>query len=184
MAAQASVWHLREAALGLSMATRGDGKAVSFVEDTAVAPERLREYISRFLQIVERYRTTAGVYAHASVGCLHVRPVVDMKTADGIAAFEGIGIAQAYVFNLTGTGQPEQVRGALVSASIFPVLGVQPPLADWGGMVRDNGRALGFGLPAPLWPAGAIALVTIGVNLIVDWILSINARPSGASAEM
>jgi FAD/FMN-containing dehydrogenase/Fe-S oxidoreductase len=89
-AAQARVWSLREAALGLSMATRGDGKAVSFVEDTAVAPERLRDYIARFLQLVERYQTHAGVYAHASVGCLHVRPVVDMKTADGLAAFAGI----------------------------------------------------------------------------------------------
>jgi peptide/nickel transport system permease protein len=39
-------------------------------------------------------------------------------------------------------------------------------------------------MPAPIWPALAIALMTIGVNLIVDWILSINARPSGASAEM
>lgn len=89
-AAQARVWHLREAALGLSMATRGDGKAVSFVEDTAVAPERLRDYIARFLRIVARYDTHAGVYAHASVGCLHVRPVVDLKTSSGLAAFEGI----------------------------------------------------------------------------------------------
>jgi FAD/FMN-containing dehydrogenase/Fe-S oxidoreductase len=90
MTAQARIWSLREAALGLSMATRGDGKAVSFVEDTAVSPERLRDYIARFLQIVDRHRTTAGVYAHASVGCLHVRPVVDMKTSAGIAAFEAI----------------------------------------------------------------------------------------------
>jgi len=71
-----------------------------------------------------------------------------------------------------------------VAALSFLGLGVQPPLADWGGMVRENARALGFGMPAPLWPAAAIALMTIGVNLIVDWILSINARPSGASAEM
>jgi peptide/nickel transport system permease protein len=71
-----------------------------------------------------------------------------------------------------------------VAALSFLGLGVQPPLADWGGMVKENARALGFGMPAPLWPAAAIALMTIGVNLIVDWILSINARPSGASAEM
>lgn len=71
-----------------------------------------------------------------------------------------------------------------VAGLSFLGLGIQPPLADWGGMVRDNGRAIGFGLPAPLWPAMAIATMTIGVNLIVDWILSINARPSGASAEM
>jgi FAD/FMN-containing dehydrogenase/Fe-S oxidoreductase len=87
---QARVWSFREAALGLSMAMKGDGKAVSFVEDTAVAPERLREYIAQFIQLVERHETIAGVYAHASVGCLHVRPVVDLKTADGIAKFESI----------------------------------------------------------------------------------------------
>ena len=51
-------------------------------------------------------------------------------------------------------------------------------------MVRDNAQAISFGLLAPLWPAIAIAIMTIGVNLVVDWILSINARPSGASAEM
>ncbi len=71
-----------------------------------------------------------------------------------------------------------------VAGLSFLGLGIQPPLADWGGMVRDSGKAISFGLAAPLWPAMAIALMTIGVNLIVDWILSINARPSGASAEM
>lgn len=87
---QARVWSLREAALGLSMAMKGDGKAVSFVEDTAVSPEHLREYIDRFSRIIARHGTTAGIYAHASVGCLHVRPVVDLKTAEGVARFEAI----------------------------------------------------------------------------------------------
>ena len=54
---------------------KDDAKSLSFVEDTAVAPEKLRDYIDRFLGIVGRHDTTAGVYAHASVGCLHVRPV-------------------------------------------------------------------------------------------------------------
>ena len=71
-----------------------------------------------------------------------------------------------------------------VAGLSFLGLGIQPPYADWGGMVRDNGKAISFGLAAPLWPAMAIALMTVGVNLVVDWILSINARPSGASAEM
>ncbi|MBZ9994009.1 ABC transporter permease [Mesorhizobium sp. BH1-1-4] len=71
-----------------------------------------------------------------------------------------------------------------VAGLSFLGLGIQPPYADWGGMVRDNSKAISFGLPAPLWPAAAIALMTIGVNLVVDWFLSINARPSGASAEM
>ena len=71
-----------------------------------------------------------------------------------------------------------------VAGLSFLGLGIQPPFADWGGMVRENGKAISFGLAAPLWPAAMIALMTIGVNLIVDWVLSINARPSGASAEM
>ncbi|MQA29683.1 MAG: FAD-binding protein, partial [Luteitalea sp.] len=88
--AQARIWSLREAALGLSMATKDDAKALSFVEDTAVAPEKLRDYIARFLAIVDRHRTVAGIYAHASVGCLHVRPVVNLKTEAGVHKFEAI----------------------------------------------------------------------------------------------
>lgn len=71
-----------------------------------------------------------------------------------------------------------------VAGLSFLGLGIQPPLADWGGMVRDNAQAISFGLMAPMWPAMAIASMTIGINLVVDWILSLNSRPSGASAEM
>jgi FAD/FMN-containing dehydrogenase/Fe-S oxidoreductase len=92
---QARVWSFREASLGLSMAMKGDGKSLSFVEDTAVAPEKLRDYIERFLQVVRAHGTVAGVYAHASVGCLHVRPVVNLKTADGVKTFESIANAIA-----------------------------------------------------------------------------------------
>ena len=54
-------------------------------------------------------------------------------------------------------------------------LGIQPPYADWGGMVRDNAQVINFGGIAPLVPAAAIALLTIGINLIVDWLLSVRA---------
>jgi FAD/FMN-containing dehydrogenase len=90
LAAQARIWSLREAGLGLSMAMKEDAKSLSFVEDTAVAPERLRDYIERFLAVVQRHGTTAGVYAHASVGCLHVRPVINMKTEAGVQRFAAI----------------------------------------------------------------------------------------------
>ncbi len=90
LAAQQHIWSLREAALGLSMAQKCDAKSLSFVEDTAVAPERLAEYIGRFLEVIRKHGTSAGVYAHASVGCLHVRPVVNMKTAEGVAKFQAI----------------------------------------------------------------------------------------------
>ena len=92
-AAQARIWSVREAGLGLSMAMKDDNKSLSFVEDTAVAPERLRDYIDRFLQIVRAHGTTAGVYAHASVGCLHVRPVVNLKTEAGVHTFQSLATA-------------------------------------------------------------------------------------------
>src|SRR5205823_7043640 len=87
---QARIWKLRKLALGLSMAEKSDAKAISFVEDTAVAPEKLRDYIAEFLAVVARHGTTAGVYAHASVGCLHVRPIVNLKTAEGVQQFQAI----------------------------------------------------------------------------------------------
>jgi FAD/FMN-containing dehydrogenase/Fe-S oxidoreductase len=90
LAQQARIWSLRESALGLSMANKEDAKSISFVEDTAVAPERLSEFIGRFLKLLRTHGTTAGVYAHASVGCLHVRPVINMKSEAGVNQFEAI----------------------------------------------------------------------------------------------
>jgi len=89
-ATQARIWGLREASLGLSMSMKDDNKSLSFVEDTAVPPEKLRDYIDRFLGIVRKHETTAGIYAHASVGCLHVRPVINMKTEAGVRKFQAI----------------------------------------------------------------------------------------------
>jgi peptide/nickel transport system permease protein len=60
-----------------------------------------------------------------------------------------------------------------IAALSFLGLGIQPPTADWGGMVRENAGAITFGILTPLWPAGAIAFLTVGVNLIVDWFLHV-----------
>ena len=116
-ATQAAIWSFREAALGLSTAMKSDAKAISFVEDTAVVPHKLRDYIERFIKIVKRHGTTAGVYAHASVGCLHVRPVINLKTADGVAKFEAIAnevadLVLEYGGALSGEHGDGLVRGA------------------------------------------------------------------------
>jgi FAD/FMN-containing dehydrogenase/Fe-S oxidoreductase len=89
-AGQARIWSLREAALGLSMAMKQEAKSIPFVEDTAVPPEKLSGFIGRFLTILRSHDTSAGIYAHASVGCLHVRPVINMKTELGLRTFEKI----------------------------------------------------------------------------------------------
>jgi peptide/nickel transport system permease protein len=69
-----------------------------------------------------------------------------------------------------------------IAALSFLGLGIQPPFADWGGMVRDNAQAINFGGMAPLIPAAAIGQLTIAVNLVVDWLLSIHSRPHGEGA--
>jgi len=64
----------------------------------------------------------------------------------------------------------------------FLGLGIQPPYADWGSMVRDNAQAINFGQFAPPYPAAAIALLTIGVNLVGEWLLARNSLPHGEDA--
>ena len=124
---QARIWSLREAALGLSMAMKGDEKSLSFVEDTAVAPEKLRDYIERFLRIVRGHGTVAGVYAHASVGCLHVRPVVNLKTVEGVQRFEAIArdiadLVLEFGGALSGEHGDGLVRGSFTEKMFGPVL--------------------------------------------------------------
>jgi peptide/nickel transport system permease protein len=69
-----------------------------------------------------------------------------------------------------------------VAALSFLGLGVQPPEADWGSMVKESALAIPAGIAAPLYPAAAIALLTIGINLVVDWLLSMYSRPQGENA--
>jgi FAD/FMN-containing dehydrogenase/Fe-S oxidoreductase len=125
--AQARIWKLRKAALGLSMAEKGDAKAISFVEDSAVDPLRLRDYIAEFLDLIARHGTTAGIYAHASVGCLHVRPVIDLKTEAGVGKFEAIAAEVAdlvlkYGGALSGEHGDGLVRSPFQEKMYGPVL--------------------------------------------------------------
>ncbi len=124
---QARVWNLREAALGLSMTMKEDAKSLSFVEDTAVPPEKLRDYIERFMELIRRHETVAGVYAHASVGCLHVRPVVNMKTAEGVKKFEAIAnevsdLVLEFGGALSGEHGDGLVRGSFMRKMFGPVI--------------------------------------------------------------
>ena len=80
---QNKVWDVRKAGLGLMMNVPGDAKPLPYVEDTAVAPEVLPEFVKRFDEIVKNHGTEAGYYGHASVGCLHIRPLIDLKRVDG-----------------------------------------------------------------------------------------------------
>ena len=69
-----------------------------------------------------------------------------------------------------------------VAALSFLGLGVQPPTADWGSMVRDYRDVIALDSLAPFYPAGAIAILTIGVNFVVDWLLALHSRGFGEGA--
>ena len=89
-AAQSNAWGIRKAGLGLLMGMKGDTKPATFVEDTAVSPEKLPEYIRAFRDIVHRHGTVASYYAHASVGTIHIRPLINLKKASDIAKMRSI----------------------------------------------------------------------------------------------
>jgi len=76
---QAAIAEVREAGLNIMMSMKGDGKPVSFIEDCAVSLEDLADYTERLNEVFARHGTKGTWYAHASVGCLHVRPVLNMK---------------------------------------------------------------------------------------------------------
>lgn len=87
---KAQVWETRKAGLGLLMGMKGDAKPIGFVEDAAVAIEHLPEYVRRFDEIVTRHDTTASYYAHASVGLLHNRPIINLKSETDIKKMHNI----------------------------------------------------------------------------------------------
>lgn len=87
---QNAVWEVRKSGLNIMMSMKGDGKPVSFIEDCAVRLEDLAEYTRRLSEIFEKHGTTGTFYAHASVGCLHVRPVLNMKEDSGATKMRAI----------------------------------------------------------------------------------------------
>jgi Fe-S oxidoreductase len=79
------LWSLRSAAVPLLLGLAGDRKPATFVEDTAVPPARLPEFVARFQDVLARHGTHGAFYGHASVGCLHIRPVLNLKDPADVA---------------------------------------------------------------------------------------------------
>lgn len=77
---QKAIWEVRKSGLNIMMSMKGDGKPISFIEDCAVRLEDLAEFTDRLTQVFTKHGTTGTWYAHASVGCLHVRPVLNLKS--------------------------------------------------------------------------------------------------------
>lgn len=84
------VWTLRKKGLGLMMGIKGEKKALSFIEDCAIPTAVLPEYIDQVLKICAKYNTEASMYAHASVGVIHVQPLLDLRKSEDIESLKKI----------------------------------------------------------------------------------------------
>jgi FAD/FMN-containing dehydrogenase/Fe-S oxidoreductase len=123
-ALQREVWEVRKAGLNIMMSMKGDGKPVSFIEDCAVPLEHLAEYTDALTQVFRKHGTEGTWYAHASVGTLHVRPILNMK-ADGAKKMRAIAEeACALVKRYKGAAYSgEHGDGLVRSEWIAPILG-------------------------------------------------------------
>ena len=120
---QKQVWEVRKAGLNIMMSMKGDGKPVSFIEDCAVPLEHLAEYTDRLTRVFEKHGTRGTWYAHASVGTLHVRPVLDMRR-DGAEKMRAIAEeACAMVKEYKGAYSGEHGDGLVRSEWIAPFFG-------------------------------------------------------------
>jgi FAD/FMN-containing dehydrogenase/Fe-S oxidoreductase len=90
VAEQQSIWKLRKAGLGLLLGMKGESKPIAFIEDTAVDPKHLPVFVPRFREIMARHGAEGAYYGHCSVGCLHIRPVINLKTRRGLEQVEAM----------------------------------------------------------------------------------------------
>ncbi len=146
-AALAEAAALRRAALPLLMGAPGAERPVSFVEDTAVAPERLAGFVAEFEALVRSHGARASFTGHASAGCLHVRPLLDLRTASGVATMEELAVSVGdLVASYHGAISGEHGCGRSRSWLLPRILG--PGLYDAMVALKDAfdpGRLLGPG---------------------------------------
>jgi FAD/FMN-containing dehydrogenase/Fe-S oxidoreductase len=95
---QARIWNVRRVGLGLLDSRPQSARPAAFVEDCAIPVDKLGEFVREIEKILAAHETEGGIYAHASAGCLHVRPILDLKTTRGVSALRSISEA---VFALT-----------------------------------------------------------------------------------
>ena len=121
----AKVWDLRKAGLGVLSGMKGDAKPIGVVEDTAVAPERLPAYMRDFRAMLERLHTSCVFYGHISTGELHLRPILNIKTAEGRKLFRDIAAETARLVrkhkgSLSGEHGDGRLRGEFIPLMYGP----------------------------------------------------------------
>ncbi|HYM73081.1 MAG TPA: FAD-linked oxidase C-terminal domain-containing protein [Stellaceae bacterium] len=121
---QSAVWNVRKEGLNIMMSMKGDGKPISFIEDCAVRLEDLAEYTDRLTQVFHKHGTYGTWYAHASVGTLHVRPVLNLKQELEVKKMRAIAEeAFAMVREYKGSHSGEHGDGLVRSEFHEPMFG-------------------------------------------------------------
>ena len=113
------VWSLRKAGLGLLTGMKGDAKPIGVIEDTAVAPEKLPAYMADFAQMLENLGLSCVYHAHISTGELHLRPIINIKEAEGLRKFREVAyqtalLVKKYKGSLSGEHGDGRLRGEFI----------------------------------------------------------------------
>lgn len=116
-------WEVRKAGLGLLRNMPGDTQPVNLIEDCAVAPHELAEYIKEVQAILDKYKVNASYYAHAGAGELHVEPMINLKTEEGLKLFrtilaETVEVVKKYKGSLSGEHGDGRLRGEYISSIV------------------------------------------------------------------
>lgn len=115
----AKVWDLRKAGLGVLSGMKGDAKPIGVIEDTAVAADRLPDFMKDFRDMLQRLGTTCVFYGHISTGELHLRPIINIKTAEGKKLFRAVAVEMARLVkkhkgSLSGEHGDGRLRGEFI----------------------------------------------------------------------
>jgi len=109
---QARIWNVRKVGLGLLDSHPGSARPVAFIEDCAIPVDKLGGFVREIEKILSAHGTEGGIYAHASGGCLHIRPILDLKTGEGIKPMRSIAEAtHALTLSLGGSMSSEHGDG-------------------------------------------------------------------------
>lgn len=116
-------WDVRKAGLGLLRNLRGDAQPVNLIEDCAVSTDDLPDYITDLQQVLSKHKVQASYYAHAGAGELHVEPIVNLKSPEGLRTFRGIladtvELVKKYKGSLSGEHGDGRLRGEYIPAVV------------------------------------------------------------------
>lgn len=126
---QAAIWQVRKVGLGLLMARPGPRKPVAFIEDLSIPVERLGEFARAMQDLLAAHNTEAAFYAHASAGVLHIRPLLDLHTAEGVQRLRAIAV-QAVDLTLRLGGVVSGEHGDGYARSEWLARQFAPPILD------------------------------------------------------